>query len=426
MVTARVPRLRYGIAFVLGFGVLVNYFDRVNLSVAQGALHDQFGIDAVGFGILSSAYSYTYAVLQLPVGAVLDRFGVVAIGRVGALIWSIASFWSGAASNFASFFASRLLLGVGEAPTFPSNAKAIAAWFPRDERGLATAIFDSAAKLGTAIAIPLVSIVAATFGWRSAFYFTGALSLVFFAAFFAFYRNPGDDRRLSAAERAYIADGSAATDEKPRLGERAQLGYLLRNRKVWGLTIGFSAYGYSFYLFLTWLPSYMSSQLHLGLIKSGWYAAVPWLVAAIVDVAVGGWLVDALIRRGFEATRVRKTILVVGLLLGLAIAPATTTHDPLIATIWITIALAGLSASAPIGWSIPGLIAPKGSTGSVGAIMNFSNNVMAIVAPTVTGFIVGATHSFFAAFITAAVVLLIGIFAYVVVLGPIEPIPEPA
>ncbi len=421
-----VAKLRYGIALVLGFGVLVNYFDRVNLSVAQTSLHRAFGIDAVGFGILSSAYSYTYAVLQLPVGVVLDRFGVVAIGRAGALIWSIASFWSGAASNFGGFFASRLLLGVGEAPTFPSNAKAVAAWFPRSERGLATAIFDSAAKLGTAIAIPLVSIVAASLGWRSAFYFTGALSLVFFAAFYAFYRDPSDDRRLSAGERAYIAAGDAAAEEAPGLGERARLAYLLRNRKVWGLTIGFSAYGYSFYLFLTWLPSYMSTQLHLGLIESGWYAAVPWLVAAIVDLAIGGWLVDALIRRGFEATRVRKTILVAGLLFGLAIAPATTTRDPLIATIWITIALAGLSASAPIGWSIPGLIAPKGSTGTVGAIMNFANNAMGIVAPTVTGIIVGVTHSFVAAFVTAAVVLLIGIFAYVVVLGTIEPIPEPA
>ena len=422
----RVPKLRYGIALILGFGVLINYFDRVNLSVAQGALHQEFGIDAVGFGILSSAYSYTYAALQLPVGVVLDRFGVVALGRAGALIWSIASFWSAAATNFVSFFGSRLLLGVGEAPTFPSNAKAIAYWFPRNERGLATAIFDAAAKLGTAIAIPAVSIVAATLGWRSAFVFTGILSLVFFGAFYAFYRNPSEDRRLSNAERDYIAAGGATPEGTGGASGGAGLGYLLRQRKVWGLTIGFSAYGYSFYLFLTWLPSYLTSQLHLGLIKSGWYAAVPWLVAAIADIVVGGWLVDFLIARGNEPTRVRKTILVVGLLLGLAIAPATQTRDPVIATLWITIALSGLAASAPIGWSIPGLIAPKGSTGSVGAIMNFSNNVMGILAPTVTGIIVGATHSFVAAFSTAAVVLVIGIVSYIFVLGPIEPIPEPA
>jgi len=421
-----IPKLRYGIALLLGFGVLINYFDRVNLSVASRALDQQFGIGAIGFGVLSSAYSYTYAALQIPVGLALDRYGVATLGRVGALIWSLASFWSGLSGSFASFLGSRLLLGVGEAPTFPGNAKAIAAWFPRSERGLATAIFDSAAKLGTGIAIPLVSVVAAQLGWRWAFYFTGGLSFVFFLLFSAFYRAPSRDARLGDLEREYIAAGGGS-EETAEPGERGvPLGYLLRNRKVWGLTIGFAAYGYSFYLFLTWLPAYLATQLHLGLIKSGLYAAVPWLVAAVADLVVGGWLVDYLIARGNDPTRVRKTILVVGLLLGLAIAPAVTTRDPLVATAWITIALAGLAASAPIGWSIPGLIAPRGSTGSVGSIMNFVNNLMGIVAPTVTGFIVAVTHSFFAAFITAAAFLLVGIVFYVWVLGPIEQIREPA
>jgi len=133
-----IPKLRYGIALLLGFGVLINYFDRVNLSVASRALDQQFGIGAIGFGVLSSAYSYTYAALQIPVGLALDRYGVATLGRVGALIWSLASFWSGLSGSFASFLGSRLLLGVGEAPTFPGNAKAIAAWLspfgtrPRD------------------------------------------------------------------------------------------------------------------------------------------------------------------------------------------------------------------------------------------------------------------------------------------------------
>jgi len=421
-----IPKLRYGIALLLGFGVLINYFDRVNLSVAKDALHHDLGIDAVAFGILSSAYSYTYAALQLPVGVILDRYGVVAIGRASALLWSIASFLTAASVSFATFFGARLLLGVGEAPTFPSNAKATGYWFPRNERGLATAIFDSAAKLGTAIAIPIISIVALHFGWRGAFVFTGILSFVFFAAFYAYYRNPSADKRLSEPERAYITEGGAQAEGGTTVAQHAQLGYLLRQRKVWGLTLGFSAYGYSFYLFLTWLPSYLSGSLHLGLIKSGWFAAVPWLIAAISDLVVGGWLVDYLIERGFEPTRVRKTILVAGLLLGLAIVGATQTRDPVIATAWISVALAGLAASAPIGWSIPALIAPKGTVGSVGGIMNFFNNLMGIAAPTITGFIVGATNSFTNAFLAAGAFLLVGILSYLFVLGKIEPIPEPA
>jgi MFS transporter, ACS family, D-galactonate transporter len=421
-----VPRLRYSIALILGLGVLVNYFDRVNVSVAQSSLHHDFGIGAPAFGILSSAYSYTYAALQIPLGVLLDRYGVMTIGRTSALLWSVASFLTAAATGFWTFFGARLLLGIGEAPTFPANAKATGYWFPRHERGLATAIFDSAAKLGTAIAIPVISIVELSFGWRGAFVFTGALSLVFFALFYVFYRNPSQDARLSDEERRYIQDGGAQPEAPLTAGSAgAGLGYLLRQRKVWGLTIGFSAYGYSFYLFLTWLPSYLATSLHLGLIKSGWFAAIPWLIAAASDLIVGGWLVDFLIERGFEPTRVRKTILVIGLLLGLAIVGATQTHDPVVATIWISIALAGLAASAPIGWSIPALVAPTGSVGRVSGVMNFFNNLMAIVAPTVTGFIVGATNSFTNAFLAAGVFLLVGIASYLFVLGKIEPIPDP-
>lgn len=140
------PRRRWGIALLLGFGVLVNYFDRVNLSVSQQALTTTFGMSAVLFGYLSSAYNWTYAALQLPCGLLLDRFGVRRVGRVSTILWSAASFGAAAATGIGSLFAARFLLGVGEAPTFPANAKAIGYWFPTQERSLATAMFDAAAK----------------------------------------------------------------------------------------------------------------------------------------------------------------------------------------------------------------------------------------------------------------------------------------
>jgi MFS family permease len=203
------------------------------------------------------------------------------------------------------------------------------------------------------------------------------------------------------------------------------LGYLLRNRKVWGLTIGFAAYGYSFYLFLTWLPGYLVSEMHMSIIKSAGYAAIPWLFATISDLVVGGWLIDHLLAKGYDDTKTRKTVLVGGMILGLAVFGATMTASPVWAIFWITIALSGLAAAAPVGWSIPSLIAPRGGTGTIGGIMNFFNNLMGAVAPVVTGFVVGATNSFSLAFLVAGAVLLIGIFSFVVVLGKIEPIPEP-
>src|SRR5579863_4869146 len=192
-----VPRRRWGIAFLLGFGVLVNYIDRVNLSVSQDALQHSFGISVVAFGYLLSTYSWTYAALQLPVGVILDRFGVKLVGRVGTFLWSVASFAAAASTGVASFLGARLLLGVGEAPTFPANAKAVGYWFPAEERSLATAIFDSASKFASAIGVPALGLLMVRFGWRWSFATTGFLSLFYFGLFYVFYRNPSEDQSLS-------------------------------------------------------------------------------------------------------------------------------------------------------------------------------------------------------------------------------------
>src|SRR5438552_10988281 len=135
-----VPRRRWGIAILLGFGVLVNYFDRVNLSVSRDALHDAFGMSTVAFGFLLSAYNWTYAMLQLPSGLLLDRFGVRRVGIVSTAIWSVASFAAAISTGVGSLFGARLLLALGEGPTFPANAKATGYWFPNTDRVMATAM----------------------------------------------------------------------------------------------------------------------------------------------------------------------------------------------------------------------------------------------------------------------------------------------
>jgi MFS transporter, ACS family, D-galactonate transporter len=417
---------RWRIAVLLGIGVLVNYFDRVNVSVAHDALHEDFGLSNVGFGILAGAYSWTYAALQLPMGVLLDRFGVRLIGRISALIWSLASFAAAAAPGVRSFFVSRLLLGVGEAPTFPANAKAVGYWFPRDERSLATAVFDAAAKFASALGVPLLGITLLHFGWRLSFAFTGLVSFLYFVAFFAVYRDPKDDRGLSSEERHYIAAHGAQPEVSAQSPEGASLTYLLRQRKVLGLTMGFAAYNYCFYLFLTWLPAYFSAALHIDLLHSVLYTSVPWLFATATDLLVGGWLVDALVRRGYKETLARQSILIGGTFFGLAIAGAMFTHSAVVAVVWISVSLGGLSAAAPVGWSIPSLIAPRNSVGRVGGILNFGNQVAAIVAPIATGYFAGPTNSFARAFGAAAIILLAGIAGYIFLLGRIEPIPEPA
>lgn len=423
--TGQVPRRRWRIAWLLGFGVLVNYFDRVNLSVSQGALHETFGISTVTFGYLLSAYSWTYALLQMPSGLLLDRFGVKRVGRISTILWSLASFAAAVSTGIGTFFASRLLLGVGEAPTFPANAKAIGYWFPQEERSLATAIFDAAAKFSSAIGVPLIGILLLRFGWRWSFAATGFISFLYFILFYAFYRNPSEDDALTTAEREFIQQGGAQPEDQAKSARGAPLIYLLRQREVCGLALGFAAYNYTFYLLLTWLPSYLSIAHRIDLFHSVLYTSAPWLFATITDLFVGGWLVDALIQSGRDPTRVRQIVLIAGTALGLGIFGAARADSALGALFWISLSLGGLSAAAPVGWSIPSLIAPRESVGTVGGIINFCTQLSAIAAPILTGYIVALTHSFFGAFVAAAVFLLLGMAGYVFLLGNMRPVPEP-
>jgi sugar phosphate permease len=417
----RVPRRRWRIAWLLGFGVLINYFDRVNLSVSHAALYTAFGISAVTFGYLSAAYSWTYAACQLPIGSLLDRFGIKRIGRIGTFLWSIASFGSAITPGLSGFFASRLLLGVGESPTFPANAKAIGYWFPPKERSFATAIFDAAAKFASAIGVPIIGILLLTIGWRWSFAVTGIVSFLYFLAFWWVYRDPQDDPGLSKVEWDYITESVEPPNEEVESSARPSLARLMQRREVIGLSLGFGAYNYIFYLLLTWLPSYLSSALHIDLLHSFLYTGVPWLVATVTDLAIGGWLVDALIQRGWNASRVRRIVLIGGTALGLGIIGAAHAHSAARAIIWISVSIGGLAAAAPVAWSLPSLIAPRNAVGKVGGIMNFSSQISGIAAPVVTGYLVAGLHSFAWAFGASAIYLVAGICGYAFLLGRIEP-----
>jgi ACS family D-galactonate transporter-like MFS transporter len=412
----RVDRRRWRIAFLLGLGVLVNYFDRVNLSVAHDALITSFAISNVTFGYLSAAYVWTFALCQLPIGVLLDKFGVRIVGRISTFVWSIASFAAAVAPTLGGLFVARLLLGIGEAPTFPANAKAIGSWFPAHELSLATAIFDSAAKFASAIGVPLMGILLLRIGWRYSFAVTGLLSFLYFLLFYRVYRDPARDRAHTLALGAAIA----VRIQHP---QNAALGYLVRQPKVIGVALGFGSHTYTIYLLLTWLPSYLSSALHIDLLHSFLYTGVPWFIGAICEMLVGGWLIGRLIGLGWNADRVRRGVLVVGTTMGLGILGAAHARSATQALLWISISLAGISVGAPVVWSLPSLIAPRGSVGTLGGTMNFCGQISGIVAPIATGYLVNARHSFAWAFGVAAIYLLLGILAYVFLLGRIEQIP---
>jgi MFS transporter, ACS family, D-galactonate transporter len=423
------PRRRWRVAFLLAFGVVIAYFDRINVSVSQEALHASFGISLITFGYMASAFSWTYALMQLPAGMLLDRFGIRRVGRASTLLWSVASFAAAISPGLGVFFAARFLLGVAESPTFPANAKAVGLWFPKGERTLAVAITDAAAKFASALGVPFLGLLLLHFGWRFTFAATGLVSLLYFLLFFVIYRNPTEDRQLSPEEFNYISEGSSLPGDhslEQRQADRwSLLFYLLRQPKVYGLALGWGAYNYSFYLLLNWLPSYLSIAHHMDLLHSVFYTSAPWMFATLTDLFVGGWLVDALIERGWNANRVRQSVLIIGTGFGLAIFGAAHPRNAAAALCWISLALGGLAAAAPVAWTVPSLIAPRDSVGTLASIANFSSQVAGVSAPIITGYIVAATHSFASAFIAAATILLLGIGGYVFLLGRIEPIPEP-
>src|SRR5438270_10083056 len=237
--------VRWRIAALLGVGIVINYFDHVNLSVATTPLIKEFHFTNAEIGLLLSSYLWSYTLLQIPVGTLLDRVGIKWMMRIGTILWSIASFMTAIVSGLGLILLSRIILVIGEAPAFPGSSKATGYWFPIKERGTATTTFDAAAKFSSALGLPIVALAVAAWGWRAGFWMTGILSLIYALAFWLFYRDPSESKRLSEAERRYIIEGGAQQEGKLPTNMGAGLGFLLSQRKVWGLTLGFTAYNYS-------------------------------------------------------------------------------------------------------------------------------------------------------------------------------------
>lgn len=422
-------KARWNIALLMGFGILINYIDRLSISVTQTPLSQEFGLTATEFGILSSAFLWSYAIMQIPSGMLLDRFGVKKIWGASAVLWFIASVLTAVASGAWIIVLARVLLGVAEAPAFPGAMKATGLWFPRHERGLCTAIFDSGTRLANVVGLPLIAFTVATWGWREAFWVQAALSLVFLAAFVWKYSGPAaklHKKAMTAEEYKYIVDGGASSESVRPKSDLATVGYLLRQRKVWGLSLGLAGAGYVLWMLLTWLPGYMQKSMDQSILQSGIYAAVPALAMFISELTIGGWWVDRVIGRGANADKVRKGVIVVGMLVALLTVGAAFSHSATTAIIWIAAGSAGIALVYVTSNSLPALIAPEGSAGSLAAIVNCVNLLAGVAAPIATGMVVDITGSFAFAFIIGGVALVGGLLSYLFLMGRLEPIPARA
>ena len=425
-------RVRWLMVFMAFLATTINYVDRTNLGVAAPYLQDELGISPSSLGFVLGAFFWTYAVFQLPSGYYVDKLGARLMYSVAVIWWSIFTAATALARGFASLFAFRLLLGVGEAGAYPSNAKVVSEWFPRQERALATGIFDSGARAGTALALPIVTAIIATLGWRASFVITGLLGLVWVVFWIWLYRRPRQQPMASEEEVRYIEAGGGRTveqeDQREEEGEPPSESVrwrdLFRYRTIWGMMLGFFCLNFVIYFFITWFPSYLVDARGFDLLKLGIYGAIPALVS-LPGSWVGGFVSDSLLRRGMSLTLARKIPLVGGMLFASVIALAVIVPSAVWALVLLSICYASLTFAAASVWSLPADVAPTpGQVGSIGGIQNFASNLAGIASPGFVGILVGASGgSFVLALVVTGGIAIVGALSYLFVVGRVEPLP---
>lgn len=413
-------RARWGIAILMWAAIAINYIDRSNLSAAAPVIQKNFHISPTMMGIVMSSFFWTYALFQIPAGWFADKVGQRISLACAVGWWSLMTAATALARGAGSLIGIRLLLGLGEAGAYPSNAGVTAKWFPDKERARVSAIFDSGSKVGTAVAMPLIVWLLNQFGWQTPFVVSGFLGIIWVFIWWAYYRDPEKHKYVNQAEIQYIREGQVKQDGIDK--EQPMKWYeLFKYRNIWAMCIGFFMLNYAIYFFITWFPDYLVTERGMGLMKMGFVAMIPPLVGLVAEL-FAGWFSDWLFSRGASLTVARKINLVTGMLLATSIAFAGLVHSAVWCVVLLAISYAGLEFAASAIWSLPGDVAPKNMTSVVGGIQNCVSNIGGILGPIVTGFVVAVFHSFVTALVISGVATLIGAATYMFLLGRIEPI----
>jgi ACS family D-galactonate transporter-like MFS transporter len=418
--SAKRTRARFFVLGLLTVGTMINYLDRTVLGIAAPMLREDLAISAKTMGIVFSAFSWTYAAMQIPGGLFLDRFGSRLTYFLSLTFWSIATLLHGIATNVAALLAFRFTLGVSEAPCFPTNSRVVATWFPQQERAFATGMYTFGEYVGLAFLSPVLFWILGAFGWRALFFVVGIAGILFGFFWWQTYREPHESKSVNQAELDYIAAGGGIVTSKAEKTkfEWSLVGRLLKYRQLSGICIGQFAGNSTLVFFLTWFPTYLATERHMGWIKIGFFAVMPFM-AASVGVLFGGWLSDSLLRRGYSANIARKLPIITGLLLASVIITANYVDNDYIVIGILSLAFFAQGMAA-LGWTLVSDIAPKGLLGLTGGIFNFAANLAGIVTPIVIGYIVAETGSFVGALTFIAVVALIGAFSYIFIVGDIR------
>jgi MFS transporter, ACS family, D-galactonate transporter len=406
---------------LIAFGTMLNYLDRTVLGIAAPRLSADLGLTPAMMGVAFSAFSWSYALLQIPGGIFLDRFGTRLTYLVALVGWSAFTGAMGLINSLASLVVARIGVGTFEAPCFPANSRILASWFPQHERARANSIYSVGMYAGIGFfSVPLFYVTQA-FGWRGLFFLAGGIGIVFGLVWWHFYRDPSASDAVNEAELRYIeAGGGGEYKGEPTRFNWGQIGALLRHRQVVGASIGQFGGNSTLVFFLTWFPTYLVTERGMSYLNAGMMASVPY-IAASAGVLFGGFVSDTLLRRTGSANLARKLPIVTGLLLAATIVGANyvPVSDNTTVIAILSLAFFGQGMSN-LGWTVISDIAPKNVIGLTGGIFNFSTNLAGIVTPIVIGVFFGLTGSFVGPLVYIAAVALLGALSYTVVLGDIH------
>ena len=391
--------MRWPIVILLGFGMIVAYIDRANLSVA---LADQqfktlFQLTDNDRGLLNSAFFWTYAFLQIPAGFLVDRFGVKYPYAIALLFWSLTSAATGFVNTFAGLFALRLLLGVGEAVVTPASLRWIRFNVGEKQRGLAVGILFAGAKFGPAVGTYFAARLIHQYGWQPMFMILGVGCLVWLIPWMTLVK---DDDRAIEAELASTSQGKAMP-----------FGDIWKTPLIYGVILGTFSYNYFVYFSMTWMPAYLVERRNLSLNSMGLYQLFSFSGMAIMAIAAG-FVADKLIERGGDPVKVRKGFTIAGLvaasteLIG-AVSPSTD-----VALFFAIVSLTGLGLATANYWALTQTLMPGAAIGRISGVQNFASNFSGIAAPLLTGWLKDSTGSYVAPMIAICVFLIMGIAAY--------------
>lgn len=383
------------------------YVDRINLSVAAKSIAANYDLSPVQLGYVFSSFLWTYLVCLVPLGMAVDRWGARWVTSGSLLVWSVAGALTGVATTYTGLFASRLALGVGEAASYPAGGRVIREWAPERERGIAAAVLNSGAYAGLAIGAPVVGWIIAHFGWRESFYITGGVGVVLAVIWYAVYRRPEEAGWLGADERALILAGRGG--DAPRAEGGAAIGSLLRSPSMWGLALTQGCAGYTLYLFMTWLPTYLADTRGLDVMRSGAFSAVPYAAAVPLGLLLGV-VSDRFLRRTGTSGGERRRLIA-----GALLASSVILLTPYVTDIWLILALFSVSlscVSTAMGMNIAltnDLLVDGAQAGAATSLLILGGNSFGVVAPIATGYIVASPLGYSGAFAVAGVLLLAGV-----------------